>query len=105
MRFIRQEPTFTLEKFLAEAVKVGKFTSSTGKKYEVKYVKDDIMHFIRKDADAEQDWSFDLKDVYKAYIKLEKFDTIAFKKFVPRKHSPARGLLLHLKLLTVDTGF
>lgn len=93
-----------LEEFLLKAVKVDRFTSSNGRRYEVKYVKDDIMHFIRKDADPEHDWSFDLKDVYKAYIELENFDTISFKKFVPRRHSPARGLLLHLRLLTAKTS-
>ncbi len=41
----------------------------------------------------------DLKDVYQAYIELTDFKTTNFKPYVPRRQSPALGLLLSLKLL------
>jgi hypothetical protein len=41
----------------------------------------------------------DLLKVYEAYHELDHFDTEAFRAYVPRRHSPARGLLLHLELL------
>jgi hypothetical protein len=41
-----------------------------------------------------------LKEVYRAYKELEDFAMVNFKPYVNRRHSPARGLLLHLGLLT-----
>ena len=99
MKFIRSKPIIALESFLHGSGKVKDFTSSSGKRYRVLSIENNTMKFIRLDAASTDPWEMDLKGVYRAYSELEDFSTISFKKFVPRKHSPARGLLLHLKLL------
>lgn len=99
MKFAKVYPLLSKNDFLLKAKKVGRFTSSRGKRYKVKYVEEDVLHFTRLDANKDIDWSLDLNDVYRAYSELEKFDTIQFKKYIPVRHSPARGLLLCLELI------
>ncbi len=90
----------SLNEFLSNARTVKFFISSGGKRYKVSKVdNNDEMFFKRIDADQDLDWSFNLNDVFKAYINLNDFATKNFKPFVPIRHSPARGLLLHLGML------
>lgn len=99
MKFTKVYPLLSKDDFLKKAKKVERFTSSRGKRYKVKYVEADVLHFTRLDANKDIDWSLDLNDVYRAYNELDEFDTIQFKRYVPIKHSPARGLLLCLELI------
>lgn len=93
------KPLVPLSEFLAKAGKVKSFRSSNGKRYEVQRIENDELFFLRLDAKSEEEWSMNLKEVYRAYKELEDFATVNFKPFVPITHSPARGLLLHLGLL------
>ncbi|MCZ8354012.1 MAG: hypothetical protein O9340_04710 [Cyclobacteriaceae bacterium] len=97
--FQKVKPIIPLSEFLDKARKVKSFTSSNGRRYEVQRIENDEMFFLRLDAKSEEEWSMNLKDVYRAYKELEDFATINFKPFVPITHSPARGLLLHLGLI------
>lgn len=97
--FQKVKPIILLSEFLDKARKVRKFTSSTGRRYEVQRIENDEMFFLRLDAKSEDEWSMNLKEVYKAYKQLEEFATVNFKPYVPITHSPARGLLLHLGML------
>jgi hypothetical protein len=99
MQFERTAPKVTLEHFLRKAERVSHFTSSNGKRYKVVRLDNNIMTFQRLDAKKENEWDIDLRAVYQAYLELDNFDTVSFKPFVPRRHSPARGLLLHLGML------
>lgn len=92
-------PLITYSSFLDKACKVKSFTSSTGKTYRVIKIENEKMFFLRLNANPSKVWGMDLKQVYKAYCELEDFNTNNFKPFVPSMHSPARGLLLHLKML------
>lgn len=97
MKYTKTNPTITYVDFYKLASPVKHFKSLTGKEYDVISGKNDIMTFVRK-ATGEI-WSMDLKGVYQAYLELTDFKTINFKTYVPRTHSPALGLLLHLGLL------
>jgi len=92
----------SLEDFLPRA-KVKDFKSSRGKTYRVVISKANQMSFVRLQTKSTEPWSMDLRAIHQAYQELDDFDTRLFFIDVPKKHSPARGLLLHLKLLlTVD---
>ncbi len=97
--FHKTIPIVPLLDFLDKARKVKSFTSSNGRRYEVQRIENDEMFFLRLDAKSEEEWSMNLKEVYRAYLELEDFATENFKPFVPITHSPARGLLLHLGML------
>lgn len=97
--FQKVKPIIPLSEFLDRSNKVKSFTSSNGRRYEVQRIKNDEMFFLRLDARSEEEWSMNLKEVYRAYKELEDFTTVNFKPFVPITHSPARGLLLHLGML------
>ena len=99
MQFVKNFPITPLETFLEQSGKVTDFTSSKGHKYEVIDIEDNIMQFLRLDTGSSEPWHMELEKVYLAYQELESFYTLSFKKYVPRKHSPARGLLIHLKML------
>ncbi|MCG9911059.1 MAG: hypothetical protein MH137_07130 [Flavobacteriales bacterium] len=92
-------PIITLSEFLEKARKVKSFTSSNGRRYEVQRIENDELFFLRLDAKSDEEWSMNLKEVYRAYEELDDFATVNFKPFVPIAHSPARGLLLHLGML------
>lgn len=98
-KFQRIEPIISLSEFLDKARKVKSFTSSNGRRYEVKRIENDEMFFLRLDAKSEEEWSMELKEVYRAYKELDDFATVNFKPYIPIIHSPARGLLLHLRML------
>jgi len=99
MRYSKTLPIISQEDFLNKARIVRGFTSSNGKRYMVDSVEGDEMNLIRLDAEWDGIWTMDLREVYYAYCELEDFQTKSFKNYVPRCHSPARGLLLHLGLL------
>ncbi|PWS33369.1 hypothetical protein [Pedobacter paludis] len=100
MQFVKKRANSSLEDFLTEAAQVKNFKSSTGRAYQVLDIVNHQMSFLRLDAKSDAPWVMDLKAVYRAYQELDDFETLNFKKYVPRRHSPARGLLLHLQLLT-----
>lgn len=94
----KQLPEITFAEFISRAGKVKKFTSSQGKRYEVDGLMNDVLFFRRMDAGG-TDWDLDLKKLYEAYQTLEDFSTENFRPFVAQRHSPGRGLLLHLGLI------
>jgi hypothetical protein len=94
----KQLPEITYTEFISRAGKVKKFTSSQGKRYEVDGLMNDVLFFRRMDAGG-SDWDMDLKKLYEGYLALEDFSTENFRPFVAQRHSPGRGLLLHLGLI------
>src|SRR5690606_7901074 len=99
MKVTKVYPILSLEDFLEKVTKVESFTSIRGKRYKVKNINQNIMSFVRLDANPAFDWDLDLYEVYKAYVELDEFYTTQFKNYVPRKHSPAMGILLHLGMI------
>lgn len=73
------------------------FNSVKGAEYVVEKLEGNTMHFIRKSSGKK--WSMDLTEVLKAYKAITDFKTENFRPYVPRTHSPALGLLLHLGLI------
>ena len=73
------------------------FRSLIGKEYEVISIDGGVMSFVRKATG--RIWKMDLKGVHRAYFELNDFKTKNFRPYVPRTHSPALGLLLHVGLL------
>jgi hypothetical protein len=63
----------------------------------VKELNGNTMIFERKTTG--EIWNMDLKKVHQAYKELKDFKTKNFAPYVPRRHSPALGLLLHVGLL------
>lgn len=97
MDYTKTKPTITYLDFFKLASPVKAFKSLTGREYDVISVNNNLMTFVRK-ATGET-WSMDLTGVHKAYLELTDFKTDNFKPYVPRTHSPALGLLLHLRML------
>ncbi len=102
MKYFKTNPTISKSEFLNAAKKVKSFSSSTGKRYVIKKVEDNTMFINRLDSKHPDElWDLELEKIYTAYKQLENFDTINFKKYIPIRHSPSRGLLIHLKLLAL----
>jgi len=99
MTYRKTEPCIPLSEFLEESRKAAFFSSSSGRRYEVLRIENDVMFFLRLDAKLDVEWNMNLREVYRAYVELEDFATVNFKPFVPIAHSPARALLLHLGML------
>jgi len=97
MKYTKTNPTIGYEEFYEIAKPVKHFKSLTGKEYDVQSVIGDEMKFLR--VSTGEIWTMDLKGVHLAYCELTDFKTVNFKSYVPRTHSPALGLLLHLGLL------
>jgi hypothetical protein len=97
MIYSKTNPNIKYSTFFRLVKEVKFFNSLTGKEYEVVNVEGSIMYFIRKSTTKK--WAVDLEGVHKAYLALTDFKTENFRSFVDRRHSPALGLLLHLKLL------
>jgi hypothetical protein len=91
-------PLVSYPDFLSMVSAVKKFTSSQGKRYEVDGMAEGFLFFRRMDAGG-TDWDIDLKKLYQAYTELEAFATENFRPYVAQRHSPGRGLLLHLGLI------
>ncbi|WP_286897633.1 MULTISPECIES: hypothetical protein [Sphingobacterium] len=97
MKFNKTNPTIKYDKFYNLTKSVEFFKSLTGKEYGVKSLDANEMKFVR--VSTGEKWSMNLKGVHQAYLELTDFKTVNFKPYVPRTHSPALGLLLHLGLL------
>lgn len=97
MNYTKTKPNISYVDFYKLASIVKHFTSLNGKEYVVESVEDDNMTFIRKS--TKRKWSMNLKGVHQAYLELNDFKTENFRPYVPSRHSPALGLLLHLGLL------
>jgi len=97
MKFNKTNPTIAYEEFYDLVRPVDQFGSLTGKKYNVLSAENHVMSFLR--VSTGEKWSMNLKEVHRAYLELTDFKTVNFKPYVPRTHSPALGLLLHLGLL------
>ena len=99
-RYIKSNKIIDEKDFLQAAKKIKSFSSSSGKKYVVTDVKGDVISFKRLNSkNPDEDWPLDLKRVFEAFQNLNDFRTENFMKYVPIRHSPARGLLIHLGLL------
>lgn len=94
---IKTNPTISFEKFLLLVKELKEFRSKTGNLYTVVSLNDHNLRFIRESTNIE--WEVDLKKVYQAYQELKDFKTINLKAYVPRRQSPALGLLLEMELL------
>ena len=95
--YIKTNPEISFIKFIKLVTPVASFKSLTGKEYLVTSLNDYTMQLVRKSSGTP--WSMDLEQVLKAYQELTEFKTENFRSYVPRTHSPALGLLLHLELL------
>ena len=98
MQFQKTLPLIGYDAFVGKVKQVENFTSAQGRRYEVDGIMDDTLYFRRMDA-GETPWDLNLKQTYKAYQELEKFETEDFRPYVERRHSPARGLLPCLELI------
>lgn len=94
---IKTTPTIEFKQFLYLVKGLKEFRSKTGNLYTVVSLNDSLLTFIRESSGAE--WSMDLNKLYQAYMELTEFRTINFKPYLPRRQSPALGLLLSSKLL------
>ena len=97
--FNKLQTEISLPDFLDKSFSVKSFASSSGKRYKVLRVENDEMFFIRLDAKSKEEWKMNLKQVYNAFKELDDFSIANFKRFVSLTHSPARGLLIHLRML------
>ncbi|MFD0941556.1 hypothetical protein [Pedobacter boryungensis] len=95
--YIKTDPTISFAKFKEFVLPITNFKSLNGREYKVLGVEDNMMNFIRMSSGKK--WAMDLIKVHQAYLELMDFRTENFRPFVPRTHSPALGLLLHLGLL------
>lgn len=93
----KTQPDVLYIDFLKLVGPVTSFMSVEGHEYIVKKIEGSKLHFVR--TSTAKEWSMDLKQVLRAYKELREFKTASFKPYVPLTHSPALGLLLHLKLL------
>lgn len=97
MKYKKTNPQITFKDFFALVRNVKIFHSLMGHSYEVKSINGLVISFDRQTTGKR--WGMDLAGVHKAYLELDDFKTANFKPYVPRTHSPAMGLLLHLGLL------
>lgn len=95
--YLKTRPNISCKEFLEAVKPVKTFLSLTGREYEVIRIDGSMLQFVRKSSG--QKWSMDLTGVHRAYVDLADFKTANFRPYVSRVHSPALGLLLHLKLL------
>jgi hypothetical protein len=96
--FQKRLPVIEFPEFLKKVAEVKNFKSSQGRNYQADEIINDVLHFRRLDA-GNSKWDINLKKLYQAYTELEHFQTANFSKYVPRRHSPGRGLLLNLGLI------
>jgi len=94
---IKTSPTIEFEQFLSLVEGLKEFRSITGNLYSIVSLNDHNLRFIRESTGVQ--WNMDLKKVYHAYFELTEFKTIYFKPYLPRRQSPALGLLITLELL------
>jgi len=100
MKYTKTQPNISLLLFVEKCKDVDSFNSTSGKRYKATKVEDNFMKVLRLDGKKpELEWRISLNKLHEAYSLLDNFDTQSFKPFLPRVHSPARGLLIHLGLL------
>jgi hypothetical protein len=99
MPYQKTLPLVSYLEFLDMVSKETHHTSSSGKRYHVSGIMDEVLFIVRLDACTDMDWDIDLKKLYQAYRELDDFATENFRPYVPRRYSPARGLLLRLGLI------
>ena len=97
MNYTKTNPKISYSQFYNMVLPIKKFQSLRGKEYEVQSIENYVMEFVR--VSTGEKWSMNLKGVHQAYLELTDFKTENFKAYVPLTHSPALGLLLHLRLL------
>jgi hypothetical protein len=97
--YTKTKPILSKEEFLLKAKAIKNYESSKGKQYHVVRFEGNTMYFQRLQAKSKKSTPIDLEAIYEAYFDLESFETENFRPYVERKHSPARGLLLHLGML------
>lgn len=100
MRLTKTNPNITLENFTTLVKRVKTFESITGKVYVVNKLVGNTLFFTRQSTNKE--WSVELNNVLDAYKNLTDFRTKNFAPFVPRRHSPSLGLLIHVGLLSIN---
>lgn len=93
---IKTNPIIEFEQFLSLVKGLKEFKSKTGKRYKVISLDGSILSFLRETG---EEWKLDLRKAHQAYLELQYFKTIDFKPYVPRRQSPALGLLLTVGLL------
>ena len=93
----KTNPEITFIEFIKLVGPVAHFNSLEGEEYVVTKLQGSIMLFVRTLTGKPDD--MELRSVLQAYKELKEFQTENFKPYVPFTHSPALGLLLHLKLL------
>ncbi|MFD0795486.1 hypothetical protein ACFQZX_17825 [Mucilaginibacter litoreus] len=99
MPYKKNLPLITYTDFLARVALETHFTSAKGRRYEIQGIIDEVLIIVRLDANTDFEWDIDLKKLYQAYTELDDFATENFRPYVPRRHAPARGLLLRLGLI------
>jgi hypothetical protein len=99
MPFQKIFPVISYTEFLERVSKESQFTSSRGRRYLITGLIDEVLFFDRLDSARDVEWDINLQKLYDAYITLQSYKTEEFKDFIPRRHSPGRGLLLRLGLI------
>jgi len=94
---VKTNPNIDYTQFLSLIKNLKEFTSVTGNVYTVVSLNVSLLTFIRESSGVE--WSMNLNKLYQAYMELTEFKTNNFKPYLPRRQSPALGLLLSSKLL------
>lgn len=97
---IKTNPTIEFEQFISLVKGLKAFKSKTGKIYKVISLDGSLLSFLRETG---EEWQMDLRKVHQAYIELQRFKTIDFKPYVPRRQSPGLGVLLSIGLLKTKT--
>lgn len=94
----KSNPEISYKEFIELVSPIKIFKSLRGHEYVVKNIQGDKLNFVRKSTGKK--WNMDLIQALKAYKEITDFRTENFRTYVPRRHSPALGLLLHLGLLS-----
>lgn len=89
---------YTFANFKRKAKSLITFSSPEGTMYKVTDVAGDQLTYLRPGKLKAE--PLDLRKVYEAYKQIEDYTTDAFKPFINGQQSPARALLLELKLIT-----
>lgn len=94
---IKTNPTINFEEFISLVKGLKEFRSKTRNLYTIVSLNNHNLRFIRESTNVE--WEMDLNKVHQAYLELSEFKTTSFKPYVPRRQSPALGLLIATALL------
>jgi hypothetical protein len=100
-KFKKKLPVIPYKEFKKALKELTHIISSHGVRYDVKEVTKNEITFERHQANKIFDWSVEIKALYTAYVELDSFESIAFKKYLPAKYQQGRVILFHLGLLEV----